>query len=46
MVFNEDLHGSRDMPLYFVRKLYDEFIMGKHINYFDLLKFQGIGDAS
>ena len=35
MVFDEDMHGNKDMPLYFLRKLHNEFILVKHINYFD-----------
>ena len=36
MVFDEDPHGNRDIPFYFLRKLYVEFIPGKPINYFDI----------
>ena len=43
MVFDEDLHGNRDIPLYFLSKLYVEFILGKHVNYFGILEFQGVG---
>lgn len=43
MVFDEDPHGNKDLPLYFLRKLYAEFILGKHVNYFDILEFQGAG---
>ena len=43
MVFDEDPHGNRDIPLYFLRKLYAEFILGKHVNYFDILEFRGVG---
>ena len=43
MVFDEDPHGNRDIPFYFLRKLYAEFILGKHVNYFDLLGNQGVG---
>ena len=43
MVFDEDPHGNKDMPLYFLRKLYAEFILWKHVNYFDILEFHGIG---
>ena len=43
MVFDEDPHGNRDIPFYFLRKLYAEFILGKHMNYFDILDFQGVG---
>ena len=39
MVFDEDPHGNRDIPLYFLRKLYAEFILGKHVNCFDILEF-------
>ena len=41
MVFDEDPHGNRDIPFYFLRNLYAEFILGKHVNYFDILGFQG-----
>ena len=43
MVFDEDPHGNRDIPFYFLRKLYAKFIVGKHVNYFDILEFQGVG---
>ena len=43
MVFDEDPHGNTNMPLYFLKKIYVEFILGKHVNYFDILEFQGIG---
>ena len=43
MVFDEDPHGNRDMTLYFLRKLYAEFILGKYVKYFDILEFHGIG---
>ena len=42
MVFDEDPQGNRDIPFYFLRKLYAEFILGKHVNYFDILEFQGV----
>ena len=43
MVIDEDPHGNRDIPLYFLRNLYAQFILGKHVNYFDILEFQGVG---
>ena len=43
MVFVEDPHGNRDIPFYYLRKLYVEFISGKHVNYFYILEFQGVG---
>ena len=43
MVFDEDPHGNRDIAFYFLKKLYAEFILGKHVNYFDLLELHGVG---
>ena len=43
MVFDEDPHGNGDISFYFLRKLYVKFILGKHVNYFDILEFQGVG---
>ena len=43
MVFDENLHGNCHIPLYFLRRLYARFILGKHVNYFDILEFQGVG---
>ena len=43
MVFYEDPHGNRDIPFYFLRKLYAEFILGKHVNHFDILEKVGHG---
>ena len=43
MVFNIPPHKNGEVPLYFFRKLYAEFVMGKHVNYFDMLGFQGVG---
>ena len=43
MVFDSPPHNNREMPLYFLRKLYAEFVLHKHVNYFSYLEFQGIG---
>ena len=43
MVFDIPPHNNREVPMYFLRKLYVEFVMGKHVNYFDMLGFQGVG---
>ena len=43
MVFDIPPHNNREVLLYFLRKLYVEFVMGKHVNYFDMLGFQGVG---
>ena len=39
MVFDILLHNNREVPLYFLLNLYVEFVMGKHVNYFDMLGF-------
>ena len=48
MVFDVPPHNNREIPLYFLRKMYVEFMLGKHVNYFDMMEFQGVGkgDAS
>ena len=43
MVFDSPPHNNREMPLYFLQKLYAEFVLHKHVNYFSYLDFQGIG---
>ena len=43
MVFDMPPHNNKEIPLYFLRKMYAEFMLGKHVNYFDILAFQGIG---
>ena len=43
MVFYIPPHNNREVPMYFLQKLYAEFVMGKHVNYFDMLGFQGVG---
>ena len=39
MVFYIPSHNNREVPLYFLQKIYVEFFMGKHVNYFDMLGF-------
>jgi hypothetical protein len=46
MVFDKPPCNNREMPLYFMRKLWVEFILGKHVNYFDIGEFQGVGRGS
>ena len=41
MVFDKDPHGNRERPLYFLQNLYAQFILHKHVNYFDILDLQG-----
>ena len=42
MVFDMPPHNNREIPLYFLWKMYVEFMLGKHVIYFDILSFQGI----
>jgi len=46
MVFDKPLCDNWEVPLYFLHKLWNDFIMGLHINYFDICKFQGVGLGS
>jgi hypothetical protein len=46
MVFDKPSCNNKEVPLYFIRKLWDEFIMGKHVNYFDIGDFHGVGIGS
>ena len=39
MVFDIPTHNNKEVSLYFLWKLYAEFVMGKHVNYFDMLGF-------
>ena len=43
MIFDIPVHNNREVLLYFLQKLYAEFLMGKHVNYFNMLGFQGVG---
>ena len=42
-VFDIPPHNNREVLMYFLQKLYAEFVMGKHVNYFDMLGFHGVG---
>ena len=39
MVFDKPPCDNMDVPLYFLRKLWVDFILGKHFNYFDISEF-------
>ena len=45
MVFDTPPHNNKEVLLYFLWKLYAEFVMGKHVTYFDMLGFQGVGSG-
>jgi hypothetical protein len=34
------------VPLYFLRKLWEEFHLGHHVKKFDISEFQGVGHGS
>ena len=46
MVFDKAPNNNMEVPLYFLRKLWVEFVIGLHVNYFDVTEFQGAGLGS
>ena len=46
MVFDKPPCNNREVPQYFLRKLWAEFELGLHVNYFDITEFQGVGLGS
>jgi len=46
MIFYKPPHSNSDFPLYFWKKIYAECVLGKHVNYFDMICNQGIGHGS
>jgi hypothetical protein len=46
MVFDKPHCNNREVPLLFLRKLWVEFILGKHVNYFEMGDFHGVGRGS
>ena len=46
MVFDKPPCNNAKVPQYFLRKLWAEFELGYHVNYFDITKFQGVGLGS
>jgi hypothetical protein len=45
-VFDETLCNNKKVPLYFLRKLWVELVLGQHVNYFDIGELQGLGHVS
>lgn len=43
MVFDYPPHRNYEVPFYFLKKLYCEFVMHQKPNYFDIKLFQGVG---
>ena len=46
MVFDKAPNNNMEVPLYFLRKLWAEFVLGLHVNYFDITEFQGASFGS
>ena len=46
MVFDKPPCYNVEVPQYFLRKIWVEFVLGLHANYFDITKFQGIDFGS
>jgi len=46
MVFDKPPCNNVEVPQYFLRKLWAEFELGYHVNYFDITEFQGVGLGS
>jgi len=46
MVFDHPPCNNNEVPQYFLRKLYSEFVLNKVPNYFDMRDFQGRGGGS
>ena len=46
MVFDKAPKNNMEVPLYFLRKLWEEFVLGLHVNYFDITEFQRVGLGS
>ena len=43
MVFDMPPHNNKVILLYYLRKMYAEFVLCKHVKYFDILAFQVVG---
>ena len=46
MVFDAPPCNNHEVPMYFLKKLYCEFVFGEILNYFDILESQGRGGGS
>ena len=46
MVFDAPPYNNHEVPMYFLKKLYCEFVLGEIPNYFDILESQGRGGGS
>ena len=39
MAFDKAQNNNMEVPLYFLRKLWAKFVLGLHVNYFDITEF-------
>ena len=46
MVLEKAPNNNMEVPLYFLWKLWAEFMLGLHVNYFDITESQGAGLGS
>ena len=46
MVFDKAPNKNMELLLYFLQKLWEKFMLGLHVNYFDINEFQGEGLGS
>ena len=46
MMFEKNPCNNKEVPLYFLRKLWAEFVLSQPINYFDIHEFEGVGRGS
>ena len=46
MVFDKLPCNNVKVPQYFLRKLWAEFVLGFHVNYFSITEFQGVSFGS
>ena len=46
MVFDAPRYNNQKVPMYFLKKLYYEFVLGEISNYFDILQSHGRGGGS
>ena len=46
MVLDKSPWNNVEVPQYFLRKLWVEFMLGFHVNYFDIIEFQGVDFGS
>ena len=46
MVFDKPPCNNVEVPQYFLKKMWAKFVLGFHVNYFDVTEFQGVDFGS